>query len=160
MIYDNEKVVRVLFPNKILHGRVMGGAFILRTQRKEESISVFRMSGPTFHKDINRLDANRNLYCCVLQVSDIRGATIIQGENRIQCDIIETGDINETSHAGITISINNQQLVGGQESDIILKEKSGSTVDALILAMQHRLAGLAQKGLARVNDLTSEHTLW
>mgnify|MGYP006988866528 CR=1 FL=1 len=38
MVDNSENVVRVLFPNKVLHGRVMGGAFALRPHRAEESI--------------------------------------------------------------------------------------------------------------------------
>ena len=56
MIDNAETVVRVLFPNKILHGKVMGGAFALRRQREESYLSVFRTSGKTFKNDLMALD--------------------------------------------------------------------------------------------------------
>lgn len=150
MIDGSEKVVRVLFPNKVLNGRVMGGAFVLRSQRREQAISVFRMAGPTFSDDLHRLDAGRNLHCSVLAVGDIRKVEISQEDNRLTCDVVETGDLSVTSHAGITVTVNGEQLIGGCESQVPIH---GDSIDALVLAMQHRLTFLAQQGLTRVNDL-------
>lgn len=153
MIDNAESVVRVLFPNKIHRGRVMGGAFSLRAQRAEEYISVFRYAGPTFNDDIMALDKGRNLDCAKMQVADIRAIHFEENENVANCDVMETGNIEKTSHAGVVVYINGMQLVGGHESDIELKEEYGNSLDILVLAMQHRLAVLAQKGLTQVNSL-------
>ena len=152
MIDNKEKVVRVLFPNKVLHGRVIGGAFVLRPQREETNISVFRVNGPTFANDIQKLDAGRNLCCSLMGVEEIRSVIISQGMNTISCDVIETGLLQSTSHAGIIVSVNGQQLIGGHESEMAIDNEAGGSMDALLLAMQHRLAAIAQKGLAHVND--------
>lgn len=153
MIDNAESVVRVLFPNKILRGKVMGGAFSLRAQRAEEYISVFRYAGLTFNDDIMALDKGRNLDCAKMQVADIRAIHFEENDNIANCDVVETGNIEKTSHAGITVFINGQQLVGGHESEIELREGYGDSLDALVLATQHRLAVLAQKGLTQVNAL-------
>ena len=153
MIDGKENVVRVLFPNKVLHGRVMGGAFVLRPHREEENISVLRMAGPTFAIDLSRLDAGRKLQCAVMNVEEIRNVQVIHGGNILSCDVVETGEIVETSHAGIVVKVNGQQLIGGHESDIEINTKSGDSMDTLVLAAQHKLALLAQKGLTSVSDI-------
>lgn len=152
MISNTEFVVRVLFPNKILHGKVMGGAFALRSWRDESYLSVFRLSGPTFKNDILGLDKGRNLDCATLHVCDIRNVSLDEDGNIACCDVIEIGDIEQTSHAGIVAYINNKRLVGGHEDDIDTNER-GASIEALTLALQHRLALIAQKGLTHVNDL-------
>ena len=153
MVDSKEDIVRVLFPNKVLDGRVLGGAFVLRSLRQETHMSVFRIAGKTFVDDISKLDAGRNLYCCVLNVSQVRSIKIVQNKNYLNCDVIETGDITVTSHAGIFTTINGQQLIGGHESEIILYDNEGTSMDALVLAMQHRLATIAQKRLTKVNEV-------
>ena len=155
MVESTENIVRVLFPNKVLNGRVLGGAFVLRAHRQETNISVFRTIGKTFVADISKLDAGRNLDCSIMTVSKVRSVKIQQGSNSLCCDVVATGDISQTSHAGIIVIINNAQLVGGKESDIAINEDEGGSLDALVLAMQHRLANIAQKGLTRVGTLVS-----
>lgn len=71
MVARSEDVVRVLFPNKVLNGRVLGGAFVLRSHREEKSISVFRTLGPTFTEKLLALDKGRNLPCAVMNVGEI-----------------------------------------------------------------------------------------
>ena len=67
----SESVVRVLFPNKVFNGRVLGGAFVLRGHREEKSISVFRTVGPTFAVELRALDRERNLPCAQMSVGEI-----------------------------------------------------------------------------------------
>ncbi|MBQ3784443.1 MAG: hypothetical protein II838_13560 [Lachnospiraceae bacterium] len=153
MVDSKENIVRILFPNKVLNGRVLGGAFVLRPLRQETYLSVFRIAGGTFVNDISKLDAGRNLQCGVMNVGEVRSVKILQKLSSLLCDVIETGDITITSHAGIIIKINGQQLIGGRESDIVLDADDGESMDALVLAMQHRLAVIAQKGLTRVDNL-------
>ena len=153
MVDSKENIVRILFPNKVLNGRVLGGAFVLRPLRQETYLSVFRIAGGTFVNDISKLDAGRNLQCSVMNVGEVRSVKILQKLSSLLCDVIETGDITITSHAGIIIKINGQQLIGGRESDIVLDADDGESMDALVLAMQHRLAVIARKGLTRVDNL-------
>lgn len=152
MIDNAESVVRILFPNKILHGKVMGGAFALRSWRDESYLSVFRLNGPTFKKDILGLDKGRNLDCATLSVGNIRDINLEESGNIASCDVIEIGDIDKTSHAGIFAYINNKPLIGGHENEVDSDER-GSSIGALALALQHRLAMIAQNGLTHVNTL-------
>lgn len=71
MVVRDEDVVRVLFPNKIQNGRVLGGTFVLRSHREEKYIPVFRMIGSTFAKELLVLDKGRNLPCTVMNVGEI-----------------------------------------------------------------------------------------
>jgi len=151
MVDNSENVVRVLFPNKVLHGRVMGGAFALRPHRAEDSVSVFRVSGPTFCNDIKSLDKGRNLECSVMKVAAIRDVRFEHDSNSSRCDVVESADIKLSSHAGIVTYINNQQLIGGCEAAIEIVQ--GTTLDVIVLAVQHRLALIAQRGLTHVNKL-------
>ena len=151
MIGNAENVVRVLFPNKILHGKVMGGAFALRPYREESDLSVFRLSGTTFKNDIQALDKGRNLDCAKMGVSAIRAINLMKDHDIATCDVIESGDVKVTSHAGIVTYINSQQLIGGHESEIELQDKHGASLNALILAVQHRLVAIAQLGLTNVS---------
>ena len=153
MVDNAETVVRVMFPNKILHGKVMGGAFALRPNREESYLSVFRTSGKTFKNDMMALDKGRNLCCAKMVVAAIRAICLEEKENTIICDVIETGDIDTTSHAGIVTYINMQLLVGSHETEIIIDDKQGATLDVLVLAVQHRLAKIAQEGLTNVQNL-------
>lgn len=155
MIDNAETVVRVLFPNKILHGKVMGGAFALRRQREESYLSVFRTSGKTFKNDLMALDKGRNLDCATMGVSAIRAVSLKKEDDIATCDVIETGNSNITSHAGIVTYINSHQLIGGHESEIELQDKQGASLDALILAIQHRLVAIAQQGLTNVSSICS-----
>lgn len=103
--------------------------------------------------DLKRLDAGRNSFCGIMKVDEVRNVKISHGLNHLDCDVVETGELHETSHAGIIVYINGQHLVGGHEAEIQIKGKAGESLDALVLAMQHRLASLAQKGLTHVYDL-------
>lgn len=152
MIDKWEDVVRVLFPNKVLNGRVLGGAFALRSHREEKSISVFRMVGFTFAEELLVLDKGRNLPCAVMNVGEINAVKFCSKGNQAWCNVVETGDITDTAHAGIEIYINNQQVIGGHESEIALCE-TGVSMDAIVLALQHRLAIIAQKGLTSVDKV-------
>ena len=91
-----------------------------------------------------------------MNVGEIRATAISMGADTISCDVVETGDLSSTSHAGIVVSVNGQKVVGGHESEITMSG-DGESMNALMLAMQHRLASIAQKNLVRVNDLIQEH---
>lgn len=152
MVARSEDVVRVLFPNKVLNGRVLGGAFILRSHREEKSISVFRTLGPTFTEELLALDKGRNLPCAVMNVGEIDDIKYCSKDDIAWCNVAATGEIKQTSHAGIEIHVSAQQVVGGHEQEVVLKSEAGVSMDVIMLALQHRLADLAQKGLACVNE--------
>ena len=152
MVARSEDVVRVLFRNKVMNGRVLGGAFVLRSHREEKSISVFRIIGPTYADELLALDKGRNLPCVVMNVGEIDDIRYCSKDNVAWCNVVATGEIQQTSHAGIEIHVNAQQVVGGHEQEVVLKSEAGVSMDIIMLALQHRLAALAQKGLARVNE--------
>ena len=151
MITNEEDVVRLLFPNRVLNGRVLKSAFTLRSQRNEDYLSVFRTVGPTFKSDLLNLDKGRNLDCSIMNVGAIRDIAFDFDGESISCNVIEKGNIEETSHAGIVTHINNKQWIGGKEHEMDVKQ--GHTIDVIILAVQHRLASLAQKQLKTTNEL-------
>lgn len=153
MVARNENVVRVLFPNKILNGRVLGGAFVLRSNREEKSISVFRMIGSTFAKELLALDKGRSLPCAVMNVGEIDDTKFCSKDNAAWCNVVESGEIDDTAHAGIEIRVNAQQMIGGHENEIILHNETGVSMNVIILALQHRLANIAQKGLTQVSEV-------
>lgn len=153
MVARDEDVVRVLFPNKVLNGRVLGGAFILRSHREEKSISVFRMVGSTFTKELLALDKGRNLPCAIMNVGEINDVKFHSENNTAWCYVVETGEIANTAHAGIEIYVNAQQVIGGRENEIILHSETGVSMDVIVLALQHRLANIAQKELISVNEV-------
>jgi len=149
----SENVVRVLFPNKVLNGRVLGGAFALRSHREEKSISVFRTIGKTFAAELLALDKERNLPCALMNVGEIDNVRFSSRGNVAWCEVVATEDVGITAHAGIEIYINAQQMVGGHEEDIVMQSETGVSMNVIVLALQHRLAAIAQKGLTCVNDV-------
>ncbi len=151
MVTNEEDVVRMLFPNRILNGRVLKSAFTLRSQLNEDYLSVFRTVGPTFKADLQHLDKGRNCECSIMNVACIRDIKFNCDGEEIACDVIEKGNIEETSHAGIVTYINNKQWIGGHENEIVVKR--GHTIDIVILAVQHRLASIAQKQIKHTNEL-------
>ena len=72
------------------------------------------------------------------------------------CHVVETGEIDDTAHAGIEIHVNAQQVIGGHENEIILHSETGVSLNVIVLALQHRLATIAQKGLTQVNEIVRE----
>lgn len=151
----SETVVRVLFPNKVFNGRVLGGAFVLRGHREEKSISVFRTIGPTFAIELRALDRERNLPCSQMSVGEIEYVNFTSKENSAWCVVTATCDITDSAHAGIEIYVNAQQVIGGHEDEIVLHNEIGVSMDIISLALQHRLAAIAQRGLTRVNNVIS-----
>ena len=149
----SENVVRVLFPNKVFNGRVLGGAFVLRGHREEKSISVFRTVGPTFAIELRALDRERNLPCAQMSVGEIEDVKFTSTDKSAWCVVSATCDITSSAHAGIEIYVNAQQVIGSHEDEIVLCNEIGVSMDVISLALQHRLAVIAQRGLTRVNNL-------
>ena len=144
LIPDHENVARAIFSPKMIHnGRLLPAAFELRPQISEEYISVMRTSIASWQDDLRRIPQrnNRKLYgFAEMNVGEIRHikATVAK------YDVYPCDNQIVKSHAGIFISINNEQLIGGRPLHSI-KEKAAQ--DFLLLAIRQELVRLAQQRL-------------
>ena len=144
MIDDNEIVARAIFsPRMIVNGEIQPEAFCLRPSIKEEYISVMRMSFPSWADDVKNIPQrkNRKLYgYAEMGVDAIRNIQL----KGVVYDVKECASDSFTSHAGIFISVNGENLVGGK---ILTTITPGIEQDFLILAIQRELVDIAQQGL-------------
>ena len=140
MIPDSESVARAIFsPRMIVNGEIQPEAFRLRPSIKEDFLSVMRMSFPSWIEDIKRIPQrkNRKLHgFAELNVGEIRQINL----KRVEYDVRECGSDSISSHAGIFITINGENLVGGKLLNSI---ESDVEQDFLVLAIQRELVDLA-----------------
>ena len=128
MIADTEDVARAIFsPKMIVNGEIQPEAFRLRPSIKEDFLSVMRMANG-FAK---------------LNVGEIRQINL----KHVEYDVRECSSDSIASHAGIFISVNGENLVGGKTLNTI---ESDVEQDFLVLAIQRELVDLAQKGLSNI----------
>ena len=144
MIADNENVARAIFsPRMIVNGEIQPEAFCLRPSIKEEYISVMRMSFPSWLDDVKNIPQrhNRKLYgYAEMGVDAIRGIQL----KGVVYDVKACESEGIPSHAGIFITVNGENLVGGKTLSAI---NPGIEQDFLILAIQRELVEIAQQGL-------------
>jgi hypothetical protein len=144
MIPDSENVARAIFsPKMIIEGEIQPEAFRLRASIGEEYLSVMRMSFPSWPEDIKMIPQrkNRKLYgFAEMNVGDIRHIPL----KNVEYDVRECPQTAIASHAGIFISINGEDLIGGKS---LGTTEPGTEQDFLILAIQRELVEIAQKGL-------------
>ena len=144
MIADNENIARAIFsPCMIINGVVQPEAFCLRSSIQEEYISVMRMSFPFWLDDVKNIPQrkNRKLYgYAEMLVNDIRSIQL----KGVLYDVRECPTASMPSHAGIFITVNGENLVGGKMLSTVT---AGVEQDFLTLAIQRELVDIAQKGL-------------
>jgi hypothetical protein len=144
MIPNSENVARAIFsPKMIIEGEIQPEAFRLRASINEEYLSVMRMSFPSWPEDIKMIPQrkNRKLYgFAEMNVGDIRHIPL----KGVGYDVRECSQSTIASHAGIFISVNDENLIGGKTLSTTEPE---TEQDFLVLAIQRELVEIAQKGL-------------
>ena len=144
MIEDIENVARAMFsPKMVINGEIQPEAFRLRASVSESYISVMRMSVPTWIEDIKHIPQrkNRRLYgFAEMNAGEIRHIRL----NNVSYDVQECSSESLPSHAGIFITVNGENLIGGKSIEMAEPDVEQ---DFLLLAIQRELVDIAQKGL-------------
>ncbi len=144
MITNDSNVARALFsPKMVVDGEIQPEAFKLRASIKEDFISVAQMSISSWLDDIKSIPQYKNRHLCgyaKMNVGAIRGIQL----RGVAYDVRDCSNKSKPSHAGIFISINGENLIGGKRLECIA---NGMEQDFLLLAIQRELVDIAQKGL-------------
>jgi hypothetical protein len=144
MIANAENVARAIFsPCMIVDGEIQPEAFRLRASIHEDYLSVMRMSIPSWKDDIRQIPQrkNRKLYgYASMNVGEIRAIHL----KTVIYDVCDRSQNDTLSHAGIFITVNGENLIGGKMLTTI---QSGIEQDFLLLAIQRELVDIAQKNL-------------
>lgn len=144
MISNTENVARAIFsPKMIVNGEILPEAFRLRTSISENYLSVMRISISSWIEDIKQIPQrkNRKLYgFAEMNVDEIRGIQL----NRVVYDVRECPSESVPSHAGIFITVNGEDLIGGKAVNM---PEPDMEQNFLLLAIQRELVDIAQKGL-------------
>lgn len=144
MIEDIENVARAIFsPKMIIDGEIQPEAFRLRSSISENYLSVMRMSVPSWVEDVKKIPQrkNRKLYgFAEMNVGDIRNIHL----NNVSYDVQDCSSESVPSHAGIFITVNGEDLIGGKR---VTMAEPDIEQDFLLLAIQRELVDIAQKGL-------------
>lgn len=144
MVADNENVARAIFsPRMIINGEIQPEAFCLRPSIQEEYISVIRMAFPTWLDDVKIIPQRKNRKLYGYAEMGVNGIRKIQLKGVVY-DVKECASESVPSYAGIFITVNGENLVGGK---ILSTITPGIEQDFLILAIQRELVDIAQKGL-------------
>ena len=144
MIEDVENVARAIFsPKMVVDGEIQPEAFRLRASISENYLSVMRMSIPSWIEDVKRIPQRRNrkLYgFAEMNVGEIRHINL----SNVSYDVKECNSGIAPSHAGVFITVNGEDLIGGKSLKMPEPEMEQ---DFLLLAIQRELVDIAQKGL-------------
>lgn len=144
MISNIEDVARAMFsPKMIVNGEIQPEAFRLRESIHEGYLSVMRISIPSWIEDIKFIPQrkNRKLYgFAEMNVGEIRSIKL----GNVLYDVRKCQHESVPSHAGIFITVNGKELIGGGTINV---PESGIEQDFLLLAIQRELVEIAQKGL-------------
>ncbi len=147
MINNEENVARVIFsPRMVYKGVLQTEAFRLREHIAESYLSVLRMTIPTWQTDVMLIPQrkNRQLFgYAVMNVGEIREAKFQQ----VEYDVMAFNDQEMKSYAGIFITVDGEQLIGGNKLENI---KDNDAQDFLLLLIQRRLVEIARKNLRMI----------
>jgi hypothetical protein len=147
MINNEENVARVIFsPRMVYKGVLQTEAFRLREHIAESYLSVLRMTIPTWQTDVMLIPQrkNRQLFgYAVMNVGEIREAKFQQ----VEYDVMAFNDQEMKSYAGIFITVDGEQLIGGKKLENI---KDNDAQDFLLLLIQRRLVEIARKNLRMI----------
>lgn len=140
-------MARVIFsPRMVYKGVLQTEAFRLREHIAESYLSVLRMTIPTWQTDVMLIPQrlNRQLFgYAVMNVGEIREAKFQQ----VEYDVMAFNDQEMKSHAGIFITVDGEQLIGGKKLENI---KDNDAQDFLLLLIQRRLVEIARKNLRMI----------
>ena len=155
-ISDNENIARAIFSPQMINsdGEVLLAAFALRVfkdGRKEDYISVSRMSINNWMSDIKKIPQykNRRLYgYTVLNVASIRKIDIKVDDYPIVFDVIDCSNDQYPSHAGITTTIEGNTITGGH-NDFFDAVQIYEHEEFVMMAIQSELLSIAKFNLVR-----------
>ena len=140
-------MARVIFsPPMVYKGVLQTEAFRLREHIAESYLSVLRMTIPTWQTDVMLIPQrkNRQLFgYAVMNVGEIREAKFQQ----VEYDVMAFNDQEMKSHAGIFITVDGEQLIGGKKLENI---KDNDAQDFLLLLIQRRLVEIARNNLRMI----------
>lgn len=143
-IQNTENVARVIFsPKMIFKGKLLPAAFELRGQITEDYLSVLRTSIATWKSDLQKIPNRKNrttVGYALMNVGSIRGLS----NEEINYDVCDKSSPSMESHAGIVITYNGQQVVGGKPLNVFDSETSENFIR---MAIRYKLQKIAQKGL-------------
>ena len=147
MIDGKENVARALFsPRMIVDGVLQPETFKLRSSISEDYLSVMRMIFASWMDDIKQIPQRKNriLYgYATLNVKEIRDIKL----KNVTYDVKDCSQNSIPSHAGIFITVNGENLVGGQPLKSV---QDGASQDFLLLAIQRELVEIAQKAVCKL----------
>ena len=155
-VFDNENVARAIFSPQMINsdGELLLAAFALRVfkdGRKEDYISVSRMSINNWMSDIKKIPQykNRRLYgYAALSVDNIRKIDIKVDDYPIMFDVIDCSNEQCPSHAGITAQIEGNIITGGH-NDFFDVLQINEPEDFVMMAIQSELLSIAKFNLVR-----------
>lgn len=143
-ISDKEDVARVIFsPKMIFKGKLLPAAFELRGQIAEDYLSVLRTNIETWMSDLQKIPSRKNrttVGYALMNVGEIRE---LSNKETIY-NVYDKSTPNMKSHAGIVITYNSCQVVGGKPLNVM---DSDLSEDFVRMAIRYRLQKLAQKRL-------------
>lgn len=144
MIDNKEDVARVIFSPKMIHnGILLPAAFELRSQFKEDYLSVLRMSISTWKQEMLLIPNRRNRTAVAyssLNVGDIKSLS----DNDTTSYYVEAFPSNTMrSHAGIEITYKGQTVIGG----VPLKNSPQEAESYIRMAIRYKLLMLARKNV-------------
>lgn len=143
---EKENVARLMKKIWICDGVISSAAFNLRPQIRETYISVLRECVDTFAIDIKKICKESPVIYALMGTDDIQSLRIDTLEDDIKFSVKVVDNINIKSHAGIFITINGQQLVGGEPFES-LEIKRGMSADCVLLEIRKAIAKLASKNI-------------
>ena len=143
---EKENVARLMKKIWICDGVISSAAFNLRPQIRETYISVLRECVDTFLIDIKKICKESPVIYALMSTDDIQSLSIEALEDDIKFSVKVVDNMNIKSHAGIFITINGQQLVGGEPFES-LEIKHGMSADCVLLEIRKAIAKLASKNI-------------
>jgi len=149
---DKEDVARVLKPIWLCEGVVSPSAFNLRPHIHESYISVLRHTHAAFVKDVYAVArGQKQISYALTNTGELRQLQVDAIEDKITFDVAAIDNQQLTSHAGVFIYVNNQQVVGGEPFES-LDLKHGVSVDSVLLSVRDTLADYAQNNIQTITN--------
>jgi len=157
MMDDKENVARLLKNLWFYDGELSPAAFNLRPQIHESYISVLRESCDSFLKDVKVVTHGK---CPVLyarlNVGELRGLQVDSLEDDVCFDVKIVDNTFLSSHAGIFIYINSQQIVGGEPLESY-ELRHGVSADSVLLLIREVLSDYARNKLEELLITPGNH---
>ena len=130
----------------VYEGEISPSAFNLRPHIRETYISVLRECMETFALDIKKICKELPVDYALMPINSVKSLKIVSIEDDIKFSVKAVDNATIKSHAGIFITINEQQLVGGEPFES-LEIKRGKSADCVLLEIRKAIAKLASRNI-------------